>query len=50
MRTLAIILTILFGFAIAIYATNGLLVDIVNHTVCQKDKTIMSCHYYDTRL
>lgn len=47
MKIAAIIFTILFGFAVTVYVAADMLKEIVNHTICQKEKTSISCHYYE---
>lgn len=50
MRTLSIILVIIFLFCVAVLLVNGAIVDVINHTVCTKDKTIITCHYDEINL
>lgn len=50
MNILVILLTMVIGFAAVIYVTSDKLQDIVNHTVCSKDKTVITCHYDDVHI
>lgn len=45
MKTFATVIAIIFGLALLDYMLTTILIDIVNHTVCQKVKTEISCHY-----
>lgn len=45
MKTFFICLAIVFGLAGAAIITDKFMIDMVEHIVCTKDKTVITCNY-----